>query len=91
MRKPQITRNMESTKCIALCLDVESGNSVQKSFVVPRHHENNEKLLKLLKAEHDTDTVKIVVVKSVSYDKKKYAMSEGEFLAHAVAVDVKPE
>lgn len=87
MRKPMVTRTITSTKVQVLCADTTKAELFNKSVVVPRTFEDDEKLLKVLHKIIDNE--KEVVVSIVGKDEQTalYGMSEEDFVANAVLLD----
>ena len=87
MRKPMVTRTITSTKVQELCADTTKAELFNKSVVVPRTFEDDEKLLKVLHKIIDNE--KEVVVSIVGKDEQTalYGMSEEDFVANAVLLD----
>ena len=87
MRKPMVTRTITSTKVQVLCADTTKAELFNKSVVVPRTFEDDEKLLKVLHKIIDNE--KEVVVSIVGKDEQTalYGMSEEDFVANATLLD----
>lgn len=86
MRKPMMTRTMTVTQYTALCIDIKSEETFDNAGELPRTYKTPEKLLKAVKANVETDDVKVCYVKSSNVAKKLYAMTEETFLANAVEI-----
>lgn len=87
MRKPQVSRTMETTICEVMYVNVTTEKVGRKTLTLSRHHEDDSRLLGNLRATYDTEEEKILRVESVTYDRKVYAMDEEEFLAHAKVIE----
>ena len=83
MRKPIMSRTMTVTQFTALCIDVQSEETFENVGELPRTYKTPEKLLKAVKANVETDRVKVCYVKSSTVAKKLYAMPEETFLKNA--------
>lgn len=91
MRKPQVTRTIETTVCTVLKVNVSTQETSTAELVLNRSHKDDSKLLGLLKANYDTRDEKIVHVIGVTYKKRKYAMDEADFIANAEIVGFEGE
>ena len=80
MRKPMVTRTIKTTQANVMCLEINTGECVNRDFVAPRTFKDNEKLLKVLKAEYETDELKLVHVVDVQEKETLYGMTEAEFI-----------
>lgn len=81
-RTPQVTRTIKATKCVVLAVDTESKEVKEIEVIVPRTPKD-EKLLQIAQEIHNTDTQKIVTVKSSEVFETLYGMSEDEFIRYA--------
>lgn len=66
-----------------MCLDIETGETCNKSVVVPRTYKDDEKLLKKVKEVLETDTLKPVHIVDKEEIETLYGMTEQEFIEHA--------
>lgn len=78
-----VTRTITTTKAIVMCLDIESGESCNKSVVVPRTYKDDETLLKKVKEVLETETLKPVHIVDKEEIETLYGMTEQEFIEHA--------
>lgn len=83
MRKPVVTRTLKSTEVSVLCLDIETAEPFNRTIILPRTYKNDEAMLKVAKAEIDTDKVKAVAIAASKVKLCKYGMSEATFIANA--------
>lgn len=83
MRKPVVTRTLKSTEVNVLCLDIETAEPFNRTIILPRTYKNDEAMLKVAKAEIDTDKVKAVAIAASKVKLCKYGMSEAAFIANA--------
>lgn len=82
-RIPMVTRTIITTKAIVMCLDIESGEPCNKSVVVPRTYKDDETLLKKVKEDIETETLKPVHIVGKEEIETLYGMTEQEFIEHA--------
>lgn len=78
-----VTRTITTTKAIVMCLDIESGESCNKSVVVPRTYKDDETLLKKVKEVLETETLKPVHIVGKEEIETLYGMTEQDFIEHA--------
>lgn len=83
MRKPQVTRTIVTTRANVMCLEINTGECVNKEFVAPRTYKDNEKLLKVLKQSNETEELKLVHIVDVQTEETLYGMPEEEFIKSA--------
>ena len=86
-RKPMITRTLISTKATVMCLNVETAEPTTEVFELARTYKDNDKLMKSLKAQYETEDTKLVHIVDVTEVEKLYGMSETDFMLHAVELD----
>jgi hypothetical protein len=82
-RIPMVTRTITTTKAIVMCLDIESGETCNKSVVVPRTYKDDETLLNKVKEVIETETLKAVHIVGKEEIQTLYGMTEQEFIEHA--------
>lgn len=87
MRKPMVTRTITSTKVQVLCADTTKAELFNKSVVVPRTFEDDEKLLKTLHKIIDNETEVVVSIVGKDEQTALYGMSEEDFVKNAVLLD----
>ena len=83
MRKPVVTRTIKSTEVKVLCLDINTAEPCNKTVILPRTYKNVDAMLKMAKAEIDTEEIKAVAVVDSAVKLKKYGMSEASFIKNA--------
>lgn len=86
-RVPVVSRTIKSTVVQAMTVDVETGEVFIKSYVLSRTYKTNDLILKKLRKQHETDTVKIVQIMDAKVETHKYSMSEDTYIANAEVVD----
>ena len=83
-RESMVTRTITTTTCIILCLDVETGEPCNRSFVIPRIPKKEKDILKFAEKELANEpNVKPVHVVDTVNDQKIYGITENEFLKYA--------
>lgn len=82
-RVPMVTRTIITTKANVMCLDIETGEPCNKSVVVPRTYNDDEKLLKKVKEVLETETLKPVHIVDKEEIETLYGMTEQDFIEHA--------
>ena len=83
MRKPMVTRTITTTTYSVMCLDVSTATVSTVDFTLNGEQVATDKALKALKAEMETDTLKVVHIESATETTKLYGMSEQDFIRHA--------
>ena len=78
-----VTRTIMSAKVTALCIDTETAEPMNKTFIMPVI-KDEKAMLKQLKKFFDTDTFKVVSIVSSEINKALYKMSERDFIANAI-------
>ena len=86
-RKPMVTRTLISTSVTVLCLNVETAEPTNELFNIARTFKDDDKLMKALKAEHETDDLKLVHIVHKEEVEKLYGMSETDFMKYAHELD----
>lgn len=82
-RKPVVTRTIVTTQVTTLCIDLTSEEPFNQSFTIHGKMTDDKRILKLIKEEHETDTIKIVSIVNKEYIKTLYGMAEDDFIEHA--------
>lgn len=84
MKESMVTRTVLGTKVTVLAMDTVSCKPSNVTYEIGGQHTNDEKLLKKVRKEHDTEDFKIVKILAVEPFEKRYGMKESVFIAHAV-------
>lgn len=79
-REKMVTRTIISTKCVVLALDTETVEPSNLTVEVSGTFQNEEKLMKSVKAVAETDTLKIVQILTTETVEKLYGVSEQKFM-----------
>lgn len=82
-----VTRTIKSTRVTALCLDTQTAEPSNQTFIVggtyPSDPKGNDRLLKKLKSAHETETFKVVSIVDKEVQENLYGMTEEEFISGA--------
>lgn len=81
-REKQITRTISSTKAVALVADL-SNNAITEHIYTVTGTYTAETVMARLKADYETDTLKMLTVKSIELSEKLYGMPESVFMQYA--------
>lgn len=91
MRESMVTRTVFGTKVTVLAMDTESCEPSNVTYEIGGQRINDEKLLKKVREEHDTENFKVVKILAVEPFEKRYGMKESDFIAHAVELEPLPK
>lgn len=83
MRESMVTRTVFGTKVTVLAMDTVSCEPSNVTYEIGGQHTIDEKLLKKVRKEHDTEDFKVVKIVAVEPFEKRYGMKESDFIAHA--------
>lgn len=79
-REKMVTRTIILTKCVVLALDTQTVEPSNLTVEVSGTFQNEEKLMKAVKAVAETDTLKIVQILTTETLEKLYGVSEQKFM-----------
>lgn len=79
-RMPQVTRTIQSTKVVALCINLVTAEPYNEEFVLARTYKDKKAIMKKLSKMFDNDEQKVVDVVSYEVVQKRYGMTEEEFV-----------
>lgn len=82
-RKPMVTRTIKTTHVTVLCLNVQTGEPYNESFVLPRTFEDDSKIIKELEKTYNNAEHKAVHVVSKEEKETLYGMLESDFIQSA--------
>lgn len=83
MRKEKlVTRTIKSTHVVVLMANIETGTCERKEVVIAGTPIDKE-LMKKIKSEIETDTLRFVKIESKDITEKLYGMSESTFVENA--------
>lgn len=91
MRESMVTRTVLGTKVTVLAMDTVSCEPSNVTYEIGGQYINDEKLLKKVRKEHDTEDFKVVKILSVDSFEKRYGMKESDFIAHAEELEPLPK
>lgn len=86
MRESKITRTITTTNVTILCLDVEAGEPMNRTFQLPGEYKKERDIIKAAEKIHDEPNVKLVHVVDTEVTSKLYGMPESLFLKYAEEV-----
>lgn len=90
MRESNVTRTITTTKATVLCLDIESGEPCNRTFLFPRTYKKEKELLQKAQAALvDEPNLRAVHVVETEILEELYGMTESTFLAHATKLEKK--
>lgn len=78
-----VTRTVKGTRASVLCLDTETHNAFTLDYEVGGTFTDNAKLLKVMKDNFETETIKLVHIESTEETEQLYGMPESEFMFYA--------
>lgn len=83
MRKPMVTRTIQTTEANVLCIDLIKSEPFNKTVTLPRTYKDEKSMMKKLSAIIDNEEVKAVHVVESHVTETLYGMTEDDFIAHA--------
>ncbi len=83
MRKPMVTRTIQTTEVNVLCIDLIKSEPFNKEITLPRTYKDEKSMLKKASEMIDSDTVKAVHIVYSDVKETLYGMSEEDFIAAA--------
>lgn len=86
-RTRMITRTINVTVVEAMCVDTQSAEVTVKSLELTGETFTDEKALKALKKEYETDTFKVVAIQKMEVHEEMYGLKEIDFLKVAQKLD----
>lgn len=81
-KERMITRTIKMAEVRVMTVDTATAD-VRVYFYNIEPQENEEKYLKALKKEHETDTLKLVKIEAINVYETLYGMSERDFIMFA--------
>lgn len=82
-REKMVTRTIVTTKCVALCIDVDTAEPFNKDYVVPDTYKDEKKLLKVLQRMEENENVKVVHIVDLEEEETLYGMTEADFIKYS--------
>ena len=86
-RERQVTRTINVTTAIAICMDISTMENSEKALVITGDVPSQDKVIKDLRKLYETHTFKVVAIKDMKTEEQLYGMSEVEFLKYAKLLD----
>lgn len=86
-RTRMVTRTINVTVVEAMCLDTSTAEVTVKSLELTGETYTDEKALKALKKEYETDTFKVVAIQKMEVHEEMYGLKEIDFLKVAQKLD----
>lgn len=83
MRKPMVTRTIQTTEATVLCIDLIKSEPFNETVTLPRTYKDEKSMMKKISAMIDTDEVKAVHVVDTCVHETLYGMSEDDFIKAA--------
>lgn len=91
MRESMVTRTVLGTKVTVLAMDTVTCEPSNVTYEIGGQHTNDEKLLKMVRKDYDTEDFKIVKILAVEPFEKRYGMKECDFIAYATELEPLPK
>ncbi len=85
-RVSMVTRTIVTTKCVALCIDIETAEPFNKDYVLPGTYSDEKKLLKAVQKMEETENVKVVHIVDTEEVETLYGMPESDFIKYATVL-----
>lgn len=86
-RTRMITRTINVTSIEAMCVDTSTAEVTIKELELTGETFTQEKALKVLKKEYETDTLKVVSIQKMEVHEEMYGLKEIDFLKVAQKLD----
>ena len=88
MRTPMVTRSFKATVVNALFVNVETKETFEKSFTLPRTFKTEREIEKCVKKTGLFEgNEKLVTILNFEHKTEKYAMSEQDFINNATQMN----
>lgn len=86
-RRKLVTRTIVATVVTCLCMDVKTAEPVNATYRVVGKFTDDEKLLKEIRKNNETDEFKIVAVVDKEVSEQLYGLDENIFIAEAHVIE----
>ena len=86
-RTRMVTRTINGTTIEAMCVDTTTAEVTIKELELTGETYTQEKALKVLKNEYETDTFKVVAIQKMEVHEEMYGLKEIDFLKVAQKLD----
>lgn len=88
MRKEKlVTRTISVSNIEAMCLNVETAEVTITNFRIVGGNHTADTALKALRKKHDTETFKVVAIRTIDTSDRLFSMPESVFIANATESD----
>lgn len=87
MRKPMITRTINSTLVTALCVNSQTAETFEQEFTLTGKIADKDKVLKRVSKQYNTDDCTIVAIRELKEVSELYGMDEAVFIREAKILD----
>lgn len=88
-KEAKITRTMKTTEVTAVAVNLTTRECFTTVHTLPRTYKDNKEILKVVKANFDTDEINHIDIESVKVIEKRYGLAESKFLEVAEEIPVK--
>lgn len=85
-KEPMVTRTITTTKANVMCLDINTGEPINKEVTLPRTYKDESSLLKKVKSVIETDTLKAAHIVDTEVIETLYGMTEQRFIENAIVL-----
>ena len=85
-RVPMVTRTIQTTRAIVMCLDVERGEPFNREVILPRTYKDEKAMLKQAEKVLNNETEKVVHIVDFKVEETRYGMSEQQFIEVAEVI-----
>lgn len=82
-RRKMVTRTITATETTCLCMNVTTAEPMNETYRLVGRFTDDEKLLKNLRKQYETDEHKIVAIVDKKETNELYGLDENEYLAMA--------
>ena len=79
-KERMVTRTIVSTNAQVMCINTETADVSIQNFIATGEHKEFDKLLKILRKSHETETFKLVAIQSTETVEQLYGMPESKFI-----------
>ena len=86
-RMRMVTRTINVSVLEVMCVDTSTSEVTVKQFELTGETLSNEKALKILKKEYETDTLKLVAIQKTEVREEMYGLKETDFIKVAKKLD----
>lgn len=86
MRKPMVTRTIQTTEATVLCIDITNSEPFNQTITLPRTYKDEKALMKKVASVIDDENVKAVHVVATKVNEVLYGMTEDDFVKMALVL-----